>query len=166
MRGYLLDTNIVSYWFTGGSLQHELIVARIQSLPEDSLLALSAITLGEIEYGHRVVSPTETAVQADFLEFIAERLPTVFSVESTTRLYYGKLRAQLFEKLVPAGKKKAGLRPEQLLDPVTSLELGIQENDLWIAAQALEYNLVLVTADRLQRIREIATDLEIENWAA
>lgn len=26
---------------------------------------------------------------------------------------------------------------------MTSLELGIQENDLWIAAQALEYNLVL-----------------------
>jgi tRNA(fMet)-specific endonuclease VapC len=166
LRGYLLDTNVVSYWFTAGSLQHELITARIQSLPEDSLLALSAITLGEIEYGHRVVSPNETSVQADFLEFIGEQLPTVFPVEATTRLYYGKLRALLFEKLVPAGKKKSGLRPEQLVDPVTSLELGIQENDLWIAAQALEYNLVLVTADKLQRIREVAAELEIENWAA
>lgn len=166
MRGYLLDTNIVSYWFTGGSLQHELINTRIQSLPEGSLLAVSAITLGEIEYGHRVVSPQETAVQTDFLEFIEERLPTVFSVEATTRLYYGKLRALLFEKLVSPGKRKTGLRPEQLVDPVTSLELGIQENDLWIAAQALEYNLVLVTADKLQRVRAVAAELEIENWAA
>lgn len=166
MRGYLLDTNIVSYWFTGGSLQHELINTRIQSLPGNSLLALSAITLGEIEYGHRAVSPKETSVQTDFLEFIGERLPTVFPVEATTRLYYGKLRALLFEKLIPPGRKKAGLRPEQLVDPVTSLELGIQENDLWIAAQALEYNLVLVTADKLQRIRGVATELEVENWAA
>lgn len=87
LRGYLLDTNIVSYWFTGGSLQHELINTRIQSLPEDSLLAVSAITLGEIEYGHRVVSSHETPVQAHFLEFIEERLPAVFPVEATTLLW-------------------------------------------------------------------------------
>jgi predicted nucleic acid-binding protein len=53
-----------------------------------------------------------------------------------------------------------------LIDPVTSRELGIQENDLWIAAQALEYNLVLVTNDKMDRIRDVCEDLQVENWTA
>ncbi|MBA7697023.1 hypothetical protein ES703_105681 [subsurface metagenome] len=64
-------------------------------------------------------------------------------------------------------KKRAGLRPEQLVDPVTSLELGIQENDLWIAAQVVVRGLILVTTDKLSHIREVAgDDLHIENWMA
>jgi predicted nucleic acid-binding protein len=47
---------------------------------------------------------------------------------------------------------------------VTSQELGIQENDLWMAAQALEYNLVFVTNDKMERIREVCADLQLENW--
>jgi predicted nucleic acid-binding protein len=47
--------------------------------------------------------------------------------------------------------------------------LGIDENDLWIAAQAIQYNLVLVTNDGLERIRavlrQVAPALQaIENW--
>ena len=70
-----------------------------------------------------------------------------------------------FEKYAPNVKRRRGLRPEQLIDPVTSQELGIQENDLWIAAQALEYNLVLVTNDKMERIRDVCEELQIENWA-
>ena len=79
---------------------------------------------------------------------------------------YGELRARLFEKYAPNNKKRKGLRPEQLIDPVTSLELGIQENDLWIAAQAISRNLTLVTNDAMNRIRDIAgKSLHIDNWA-
>jgi len=166
LKGYLLDTNILSYWFADGSAEYERVTQYILSLPEDSLLAISAITLGEVEYGHRAISAEATPRQTTFLEFINEQLPTVLNVMASTRLYYGRLRADLFKMFYPAGRRKRGLRPEQLVDPVTSLELGIQENDLWIAAQALEYNLVLVTADKMQRIREVAPDLAIENWAA
>jgi predicted nucleic acid-binding protein len=79
---------------------------------------------------------------------------------------YGMLRARLFENYTPNNKKRKGLRPEQLIDPVTSLELGIQENDLWIAAQAMSQNLTLVTNDKLHQIHEVAGDeLHIDNWA-
>jgi len=64
------------------------------------------------------------------------------------------------------GYKRKGLRPCQLVDPVTSLELGIQENDIWIAAQAISRNLTLVTNDAMWRIRNIAgKSLHIDNWA-
>jgi len=79
---------------------------------------------------------------------------------------YGELRSLLFDKYAPNDKRKKNLRPEQLVDPITSLELGIQENDLWIAAQAIVRNLILVTHDKLTHIRKIAgSELHIEDWA-
>ena len=127
---------------------------------------VSAITLGEIEYGLRVVSEDSTPSQEAFRELVEHRLPMVLDISKTTRMYYGLLRARLFEKYAPRRKRRRGLRPEQLIDPVTSRELGIQENDLWLAAQALEFNLVLATNDALERLRDVCADLMIENWAA
>ena len=61
-----------------------------------------------------------------------------------------------------------GRRPDQITDRVTATRLGIDENDLWIAAQAVQYNLALVTNDGMARIRavlsELAPSLHIENW--
>ena len=103
---------------------------------------ISAITLGEIEYGLQVAR-SDALQQEAYRTFISIHLPMVLDVTKATRIYYGSLRASVFEKYAPNGRRRRGLRPEQLIDPVTSRELGIQENDLWIAAQALEYNLVL-----------------------
>jgi len=61
------------------------------------------------------------------------------------------------------------MRPEQLIDPITSRELGIQENDLWLCAQAVAHDMVLVTNDKMLRIREVSEDMQpvlrIQNWA-
>ena len=65
---------------------------------------------------------------------------------------------------VSAAREEAK-RPEQCFDPITAMELGIEENDLWIAAQACEHKLVLHTNDGIARIRDIAIDLlTVENW--
>jgi len=160
--GYLLDTNILTYWFHAERLEHQAVTARISELPEGTFLALSAITLGEIEYGHRVASKEETTRQRAYLDFIEHQPLLVLDIRKSTRLYYGDLRARLFERF--ATRKKRGTRPEQLVDPATAETLGIQENDLWIAAQALEYDLTLVTHDRLERLREAAPMLQIEDW--
>ena len=42
--------------------------------------------------------------------------------------------------------------------------MGLDVNDIWIAAIALEHNLVLVTKDGMAKIREAAPSLRIENW--
>jgi len=91
-------------------------------------------------------------------------IEAVLDITKATRISCGALRASVFEKYAPNAKRRSGLRPEQLIDPVTSQELSIQENDLWMAAQALEYNLVFVTNDKMERIREVCADLQIENW--
>jgi tRNA(fMet)-specific endonuclease VapC len=126
---------------------------------------VSAITLGEIECGLSVVSEDDPTEQHALRIFVDRHLPMVLDIRKTTRTYYGMLRAGLFEKYAPREKRRRGLRPEQLVDPVTSRELGIQENDIWLAAQALEFNLVLVTNDSMGRIRDVCEALQIENWA-
>ena len=109
---------------------------------------------------------SEPITRAEFNQFVQTQLPDILDVRKTTRIYYGQIRACLFEKYAPQRGRK-GLRPEQLVDPVTAKTLEVQENDIWIAAQALEYNLVLVTHDRMTRLREAVNDiLDIEDWAA
>jgi len=167
VRGYLLDTNIVVYWFDARRPQHERVVRHIQELSEATPLMISAITLGEIEFGlqvSKVSAPEQEASQDELRVFIDTNLPMVLDVTKATRISYGVLRASVFEKYAPNAKRRSGLRPEQLIDPVTSQELGIQENDLWMAAQALQYNLVFVTNDKMERIRDVCVDLQIENW--
>ena len=141
------------------------VVQHIQELPDATPLMISAITLGEIEYGLQVAR-IDALKQEDYRAFISTNLPMVLDITKATRIYYGSLRASVFETYAPNARRRRGLRPEQLIDPVTSRELGIQENDLWIAAQALEYNLVLVTNDKMDRIRDVCEDLQVENWIA
>jgi len=167
MRDYLLDTNIWSYWFDpeNHSEQHANIQAQLKRLPSSSRLSISVISWGEINYGYNVNHKKEKSRETEFRKFINDVAPWLVSINIHTAEIYGELRAQLFEKYPPRNKKKR-LRPEQLIDPVTSLELGIQENDLWIAAQALSRNLTLVTNDAMEHIREVAGEsLHVDNWA-
>jgi len=158
--GYLLDTNHVRYWFDNSAG----VLARIATLPKETPLRVSAITLGEIEYGHKAESPSApTEIQLKFSLFVRSKLPAVLPVTTSTTTYYGDIRSKLFTRFSPKQKQKRR-RPEQLLDPVTGKELGIQENDVWIAAQALEHDLILVTNDPMHRIREVVLDLRVENW--
>ena len=165
MHGYLLDTNILAFWFSESYKdKHDRVMQHIGSLPEGTPFRVSTITLGEIEYGHRAHRQVDTPIQAEFNQFVEEQVPEVLDVRKTTRVYYGPLRARLFEKFAPKNLRKQ-IRLAQLIDPVTDKSLGIQENDLWIAAQAIEYNLVLVTHDRMQHLRDVAGDLMVEDWA-
>lgn len=169
MDGYLIDTNIIAYWFDERSEQHGSVITRAASLAPNAPLFVSWITIGEIDYGHRVESQSLTSQQAEFVEFVDKELPQRLSLTRHTTAYYGDIRARLFNKYAPEKKRTKGMRPEQLLDPETAKSLGIQENDVWIAAQAIERNLVLVTHDRMDHIRQVTKDAElrlrIEDWA-
>jgi len=173
MRDFLLDTNIWEYWFNakGHPVEHANIQTRVKELAElgtktESFplkLGISVITLGEIDYGY---NKKKQSREYEFRQFLSGKNPWTVFIDKHVAKMYGMLRARLFEKYAPKDKKREGLRPEQLIDPVTSLELGIQENDLWIAAQAMRKNVILVTNDKLHRICEVAgNELHIDNWA-
>ena len=163
MDGYLIDTQTVSYWFDVERPQHRNVCDHVNALPDNVLLLVSAITIGEIAFGHATTTESDAGKQVAFNRFVQEHFPLSLPITKSTAICYSELRALLFGKYPPRGKKQR--RPEQCFDPITSHELGIDENDLWIASQAYERNLVLVTNDRMARIRDVAGRLlTVENW--
>jgi predicted nucleic acid-binding protein len=177
MRDFLIDTNIWEYWFNEArEPEHSNVLKRVSELKKEREKAeapfrvwISSVTWGELEYGYEVQTDKERSLEASFRQFIRTISPMEFVINKHVTRDYGRIRARLFEKYGPKDKRKRGLRPEQLIDPVTSLELKIQENDLWIVSQAVMKDLTLVTNDRksLQPLLEVlGSELHIENWAA
>ena len=177
MRDFLIDTNIWEYWFNPArEPEHSHVLKRVSELKKlrekmksPFRVWMSSMTWGELEYGYQVQTNKEHSLETPFRQFIHKIGPKEFVVNKHVACIYGRIRARLFEKCGPKEKKKKGLRPEQLIDPVTALQLRIQENDLWIVSQAITRDFILVTNDRksLQPLLEVAGDeLHIENWAA
>ncbi|NLX07818.1 MAG: type II toxin-antitoxin system VapC family toxin [Phycisphaerae bacterium] len=170
VKGYLLDTNVICDWLDETKPRHAAVSRKVEQAAQvQATVVTSLIVLGEIEYGIAAVGGTSQQSLVDFRAQVFKQFAEnkiLFSVTRFTTLIYGDLRARLFEKFGPKKRRRKGLRPEELVDPVTAKALGIQENDLWIAAQAIERNLILVTNDGMTRIREIAPELRVEDWAA
>lgn len=169
MKGYLLDTNVICDWLDETKPRHDAVSQKVEKAAQaQAVIVTSSIVLGEIEYG---IAATGGAAQQSLVnfhgqvtrQFAQERL--LLNVSQSTASIYGDLRARLFEKFAPKKRRRKGLRPEELIDPVTAKELGIQENDLWIAAQAIERNLILVTNDAIAHIWKVAAELRVEDWS-
>ena len=93
----------------------------------------------------------------------------VLEFNSHTAAEYGAMKAALMRKYGREGLKKAAKWPEVWTSPVKGQPLGVDEMDLLIISHAVERNLVLVTCDRMTRIREAVCDLypslRSEAWA-
>jgi tRNA(fMet)-specific endonuclease VapC len=158
--GYLLDVNMVGHYFN----EQVNVMARLRALPQGTLLFVSAIGLGEIEFGHSLTASTDHERRNECDRFINNQFPLkmVIPVTRHTRVHYGILKARLFSAYPP--QRLGENHPERCFDRVTGAELGIDENDLWMAAQAIQYNLIMVTNDEMARIRSVAPELDVEDW--
>jgi tRNA(fMet)-specific endonuclease VapC len=129
---YLLDTNICIY-----IAKHNppAVRARFEHVSADAL-AMSVITLGELQYGAEKSQARKKALAA------LRQLQSVIQVAPLTDAagqHYGRVRSVLERKGQPIGN-----------------------NDLWIAAHALAEDWVLVTNNE-REFRRIE-GLAIENW--
>lgn len=176
MADYLLDTNLIWRWYYKGHEDHQRVVERVERAkqPDDrtgyiSRFYVSVVTHGEIAYGRRVNPPTDKTQESDYYDFIEREMGSPLEISRYTVAPYSELRAWLFEKQPPKGRRGKKFRVEEVVDMTTGKALGVQENDLWIVAQAAALNLVLVTADKMTRLKQAAAavtpDLRIENWA-
>ncbi len=87
-----------------------------------------------------------------------------YTVSEHTGEYFGQTKATLVDRFAPRNPDGSLKKPrwaEDLLDPHTSKELGIDENDLWIVSIAKEHNLVFVTNDGEQGMRRV---IEAAKW--
>lgn len=175
MRDFLLDTQTIRYWHDSDCPQHAAVIGNVAalrqlaaSLEAKPKLLVSVVTLGEIEFGRRVALAPDPAAQAAYIKFVQEELPGPFELSADAAAAYGDLRTRLFNKYAPRERRQPMMRPEQLKDLATAKDLQIQENDLWLCAQAVAHGMVLVTNDRMTQIRDVASGMNpplfVQNW--
>lgn len=168
MKAYLLDTNIASALWDTLDKDHPAALKFITDAAAASdLVYVSRVSIAEIEYGMKLHVSTDVARRAK-ADTAMRAYRNLREIGKPTTDPYSTIWAALFTRF---GSKDAKGRvkekqPEQLLDKTTSLALGIQENDLWIAAIAVEYHMILVTEDKMKRIQEVAPPpaLTIVKW--
>ncbi len=145
---YLLDTNHCSQIIFGNSN----VITQSQKVGE-SKIATSAITIGELIYMAEN-SRYQVANLKLVEDFIREIL--IYNADSITGRIYGQLKAQLMNHFGPKDKKKR--RQTRITD------LGISENDLWIAAIALQHNCIVVSSDNdFLHIKKVE-EFSLESW--
>ena len=80
----------------------------------------------------------------------------IYLITEETATIYGQIKADLFNQFAPKEKNKR--RKTKIVD------LGFDENDLWITAIALQNNLTIVSRDSdFQRIQQVKA-LTVESW--
>ena len=164
-HGYLLDTNILSYLaYPVGNPYRLRVQEKLALLGNGPLFFMSAVSWGEIEYGWRSGS------QQMMREQDREELERFFTVKVTreTGEAYAEIKTRLFEEFAPHERRRKDRRVEQLKDPLTGLALGVDENDVWITAQAIEHKLILVSHDKMHNIKAVAIQaglIGFDDWA-
>ena len=128
---YLIDTVICIQMLN----DNRAIIERLREL--DGLSTLSVINAGELIYGaYKSDHITENISSVlNLLEFMGE----VYEIDTETVWIYGRLKAEIIKRFGPKDKQKQrNFRLESI---------GIFDNDLWIAATAIQHELILVTQD-------------------
>lgn len=145
---YLLDTNHCSRIINGDS-------AVINQLQQNASagVATSAIVRGELTF-----MAQNSQQQASNLQRVQAFLQAIdlYPINGEVGDRYGELKAKLYERFAP--KERSKRRQTRIQD------LGFDDNDLWIAATAIQYNLTVVSADSdFQRIQQVQT-LSLTTW--
>lgn len=155
---HLLDTNVLRAWVDGDHERHGAVVSQIESLG-DSYVFLSAVTVAEVEFGLALPHRLGAALVGE-IRLALQRFP-VLEIDRHVGEPYGRLRAWLVKHYAPKSRRRKLRSLSELTDPVTDLELGIQENDLWLSSQAIATDSILVTDDKkMDRIVEAARATE------
>ncbi|OUL28927.1 twitching motility protein PilT [Nostoc sp. RF31YmG] len=145
---YLLDTNHCSYIIDN----IPNVITALQSR-SGSEIGISIITYGELLY-----MTEKSKRQAQNLAAVQAFLMGVdlYFIDEETAVFYSQLKAKVFNQFAPKDKSKRRSRSVG--------NLGFDDHDLWIAATAIQHNLILVSADSdFVRIQQAQT-FSLESW--
>lgn len=164
MNAYLLDTTVLSIYLDPMHPQHTEKGQSLAELPADAPRFVSAVALAELSFGTRLASTLGKGNLPALEAMIAQaKSHAVLDITHHTAAAYADLKARVAQKYLAKVLRKD--RPkyiEEWVDKATGKKLGIDENDLWMCAQAKERDLVLVTADaRMRRIPDADTEVQL-----
>ena len=145
---YLLDTNHCSRIIHGDTA----IIRRIAEVGESQVATCIIVEAELLFMAYKSAQKSSNLLRIQtFIQDIA-----IYLIDEETANIYAKFKAEILEHFGPKEKNKR--RKTKIED------LGIGENDLWIAAIALRHNLTIVSADSdFQRMGEVK-NLQLESW--
>lgn len=145
---YLLDTNHCSRILD----QDPHVVQRLATVGNVPLVT-SSIVQGELVF--MALFSERPDANFERVEALLQSL-VVLPCDESVALWYGQLKAALLNRYGP--KERAQRRR------TTIQNIGVSDNDLWIAATAKHHNAVILSADTdFARIATV-TDVRIESW--
>lgn len=146
MDTYLLDTNLVSVLYDAGRPNHLAVRSALAALDPGALQLVSAITIAELRFG--LALSRAAGRPLDHIEVCIQRTEEhpLAEVGRYTAEAFGYVKSSVALKRVNI-QSRIPRWVEAWSDRVTGQLLQIDENDLWIAAQAVERNFVVVTSD-------------------
>lgn len=159
MGGYIFDTNVLSVLLGQSDRRRQEVEKAIERLDSRLPSFVSSVSLGELEFG------AELKAMPNLRSTLrkARDYPVLYITECTS-VAYGKLKSKLAVRYLASQFRRG--RPrwlEDWVDKASGKKLGIDENDLWICAQAKERGLVVVTADKgMQRIADTDAAVRLE----
>jgi tRNA(fMet)-specific endonuclease VapC len=132
---YLLDTNHWAYI----QRAHPAVLAKLQSLPSDSIISMPVIAQAELLAGVELAAaPARRAELRALYENTVAQAAAILPVSSEVAEQFAKILARL---------RRSG-RP-------------IETNDIWVAAVAVAHDLIVVSSDAHFGYIE---GLRVEDW--
>jgi len=147
-----MDTNHVAAW----EGENQSLFTKLQSLPKNTLIFTSAVTLGEIYAGHEMTGGDAQRRHKvrQFLSIFV--IPYAVSISANTESYYGQIIGRIWKSNPPP---KPNIATDAHL-----VSLGVNINDAWIVASAWEHGLILLTADKMAVIKAVVPEVQWQNW--
>lgn len=156
MNKFLLDTNTLSSLTKSLDTYHEKLVAKLETLNDDTELYASIISLYEMEYGVSHAKKSELTQEARAaIQYIkdADEIKLCNLTEKGAEIF-GEIKQQ-FQKSKQEMGEKIGKR-----------SLPKHNVDLIIAATAIELKATLVSNDKkmFELLQNIQSDFHWEDW--
>jgi predicted nucleic acid-binding protein len=147
MEQILLDTNFVSVLFDSRRPNFAAVQARARAFGQADLVYLSAVVLAELRYGMEAAQRVGQDISHVRQTLAHAAAYPLAEVGRHTAEAYGDVKARLADHYLDLSR-----RPPRWLenwqDRASGQMLQVDENDLWIVAQAVERDYLLVTGDQ------------------
>jgi tRNA(fMet)-specific endonuclease VapC len=148
--GYLLDTCFASALFDAHHKFYQSVRLADEAIESGAPRFISRISIAELMFGINLYEAESGEVHTRASQVLkrAHGYP-VREVSKHTATEYAELRTKLAVTYLPSVLHSDRPRwVDQWVPRVTGEKLQVDENDLWICAQARELNLTLLTTDK------------------
>lgn len=163
MEQILLDTNFISVLFDSRRANFHAVQTRAGAFTERDLVYLSAVVLAELRYGMEAAQRAGQDISHIRQTLAQAAAYPLAEIGRHTAEAYGDVKARLAGDYLDLSRRPPRWI-ENWQDRVSGQMLQVDENDLWLVAQAIERDYLLLTSDQrlADRFRPAIAELRLE----